>query len=73
MFFKFTWSTEESKSKIDDVLHKFAAYCNPRKNVPFGRYRFNKKLKKVTIDIKLSYKRSQKAANLTPLLRKNTA
>ena len=28
--------------KIEPVLAKFAQYCQPRKNVPFERYRFNR-------------------------------
>ena len=39
----FDWPDEESKSKIDTVLQKFADYCQPRKNIPFERYRFNKR------------------------------
>ena len=39
----FDWPDEESKSKIGPVLQKFADYCQPRKNIPFERYRFNKR------------------------------
>jgi len=33
------WENDEDKNKIEAVLNKFAAYCQPRKNVPFERYR----------------------------------
>ena len=39
----FDWSDEGNKSKIEPVLQQFADYCQPRKNVPFQRYRFNKR------------------------------
>ena len=35
------WAAEDDKSKIEPVLAKFEAYCQPRKNIPFERYRFN--------------------------------
>ena len=35
------WTVEGDESKIKPVLAKFEAYCQPRKNVPFERYRFN--------------------------------
>ena len=35
------WAQEGDDSKIEPVLNKFAEYCQPRKNVPFERYRFN--------------------------------
>ncbi|CAH3033650.1 unnamed protein product [Pocillopora meandrina] len=31
------------ENKIAPVLQKFAEYCQPRKNVPFERYRFNRR------------------------------
>lgn len=37
------WESEESKQKITPVLDKFAAYCQPRRKIPFERYRFNKR------------------------------
>ena len=43
------WESEDSKErkqKITRVLEKFAeysAYSQPRKNIPFERYRFNKR------------------------------
>ena len=33
---------ETDNDKIAPVLQKFEEYCQPRKNVPFERYRFNK-------------------------------
>ena len=38
------WTTEGDESKIQPVLDKFEAYCQPRKNVPFERYRFNRRM-----------------------------
>ena len=37
------WADEGDDAKITPVLEKFAAYCEPRKSVPFERYRFNKR------------------------------
>ena len=37
------WATSGDESKIQPVLDKFEAYCQPRKNVPFERYRFNRR------------------------------
>ena len=34
-------AAEGDDNKIAPVLQKFAEYCQPRKNVPFERYRFN--------------------------------
>ena len=39
----FDWPDAKSKSKIGQVLQKFADYCQPRKNIPFECYRFNKR------------------------------
>ena len=45
VFSTFTdWADEDSSTKIASVLQKFADYCQPRKNVPFERYRFNKRV-----------------------------
>ena len=45
VFSTFTdWTTEGDDSKIAPVLAKFEAYCQPRKNVPFERYRFNRRI-----------------------------
>ena len=44
VFATFTdWPEEGDEAKINPVLGKFAAYCEPRKSVPFERYRFNKR------------------------------
>ena len=37
------WAEEGDETKIKPVLKKFAAYCMPRKNVPFERYKFNRR------------------------------
>ena len=38
------WAEEGDETKIKPVLEKFAAYCMPRKNVPFERYKFNRRM-----------------------------
>ena len=44
VFATFTgWAEEGDDAKIVPVLGKFAAYCEPRKSMPFERYRFNKR------------------------------
>ena len=44
VFSTFTdWSAEGDDAKIRPVLTKFEEYCQPRKNVPFERYRFNRR------------------------------
>ena len=37
------WADEADANKIAPVLQKFAEYCQPRKNVPFERYRLNRR------------------------------
>ena len=37
------WAREGDSAKIGPVLEKFRQYCEPRKNVPFERYRFNRR------------------------------
>ena len=45
VFSTFTdWENEDSSEKIAPVIQKFAEYCQPRKNVPFERYRFNQRV-----------------------------
>ena len=39
----FTWDAEGDCLKIDKVLQKFQAYTQPRKNIPFERYKFNRR------------------------------
>ena len=39
VFTMFTdWASDTDQNKIHPVLPKFAAYCQPLKNVPFERY-----------------------------------
>ncbi|PFX11501.1 Retrovirus-related Pol polyprotein [Stylophora pistillata] len=40
----FTGWGEGENQKIEPVLRKFAEYCEPRRNVPFERYRFNQRM-----------------------------
>ena len=48
VFSTFTgWNEEGDQDKIAPVLQKFAEYCQPRKNVPFERYRFNHRTQEV--------------------------
>ena len=37
------WDNEGDDAKIKPVLDKFEVYCQPRKNIPFERYRFNRR------------------------------
>ena len=36
-------TADESRDKIADVIAKFDFYCEPRKNIPFERYCFNRR------------------------------
>ena len=38
------WAEEGDETKIKPVLEKFAAYCMPRNDVPFERYKFNRRI-----------------------------
>ena len=38
------WAADGDATKIAPVLAKFEAYCKPRKNIPFERYRFNRRV-----------------------------
>ncbi|XP_074624378.1 uncharacterized protein LOC141882321 [Acropora palmata] len=40
----FSWAEEGDAKKLKSVLDKFAEYCEPRKNIPFERYRFNQRV-----------------------------
>ena len=64
----FDWADEANKNKIEPVLLQFADYCQPRKNTPFERYRFNKRAQEAG-ESNNHYKRhlenSPKAASLT--------
>ena len=37
------WAHDGDDGRILPILRKFAEYCQPRKNVPFERYKFNKR------------------------------
>ena len=37
------WANEGDNKKIGPVLEQFGRYCEPRKNIPFERYRFNRR------------------------------
>lgn len=44
VFATFTgWEHEGDDKKIEPVLAKFEQYCQPHKNIPFERYRFNRR------------------------------
>ena len=44
VFSTFTnWNASGDEAKIEPVMTRFAEYCQPRKNVPFERYRFNRR------------------------------
>ncbi|CAH3138109.1 unnamed protein product [Porites lobata] len=45
-FDAFEWGETKDDSKIEDVLAKFDEYCDPRTQVIYQRYRFNKSTKK---------------------------
>ena len=38
------WARADDKEKIEPVLTKFGTYCKPQKNVPFERFRFNRRV-----------------------------
>ena len=38
------WAQDGDDRRILPVLKKFAEYCQPQKNVPFERYKFNKRM-----------------------------
>ena len=44
VFSTFVWTTDGDSAKITPVLDKFATYCQPCKNIPFERYRFNRRM-----------------------------
>ena len=44
VFSTFTgWTAEGDEAKIEPVLAKFEKYCQPHKNIPFERYKFNRR------------------------------
>ena len=38
------WAEDGDDKKIKPVLKKFGDYCEPRKNIPFERYEFNRRV-----------------------------
>ena len=38
------WARAGDETKIEPVLQKFEQYCEPHRNVPFERYRFNRRV-----------------------------
>ena len=45
VFSTFTeWDSDGDQAKIQPVLKKFEQYCEPHRNVPFERYRFNRRI-----------------------------
>ncbi len=44
VFSTFLWANGDDRKKIKPVLEQFAEYSEPRKNIPFERYRFNKRM-----------------------------
>ena len=42
------WAQDGDDRRILPVLRKFAEYCQPRKNVPFERYKFNKRTQEIS-------------------------
>ena len=44
MYRTFEWSDVGDAQKIEPVLKKLGEYCGPRRNIPFERYRFNRRV-----------------------------
>ena len=44
VFSTFKFTTAGNEAKIKPVLDKFEAYCQTRKNIPFERYHFNRRM-----------------------------
>lgn len=44
VYLTLSWAEEGDAKKLKAVLDKFAEYCEPRKNIPFERYLFNRRL-----------------------------
>ena len=49
----FTWD-DENAYEIEPGLTKFAEYCQPRKNIPFERYRFNQRKQELSESYELT-------------------
>ena len=43
----FTWEADGDNAKIKKVIDKFQEYCQPYKNIPFERYKFNQRAQEV--------------------------
>ena len=43
VYSNFQWDDLDNKYQVDSVLKQFRDYCSPHKQVPFERYRFNKR------------------------------
>ena len=43
----FTWEADGDKAEIKKVIDKFQKYCQPYKNIPFERYKFNQRAQEV--------------------------
>ena len=43
VFSTFEWASDGDEKKIKPVLERFEQYCEPRKHIPFERYRFNRR------------------------------
>ena len=41
MYNNFTWDNDGDNTKVKQIMAKFEAYCNPRKNVTWERHVFN--------------------------------
>ena len=37
----FTWDSDGDENKVNTIMAKFEAYCNPRKNITWERHVFN--------------------------------
>ena len=37
------WAEAGDATKIEKVVEKFGEYCEPRRNMPFARYHFNRR------------------------------
>jgi len=43
----FTWDAAGDQTKTEPVLTKFQQCCQPRRNIPFERYKFNRRAQEV--------------------------
>ena len=61
----FNWADKANKNKIESVLQHFPNYCQPRKNILFERYRFNKQAQEADESYD-QYKTAQKNSPKAP-------